>query len=370
MSYEIAILRGDGIGPEITDEAVKVLDEVRRIVPGLDLNLTDHEAGVGLYSRTGDALPDATFQSVGAADAILLGAMGLPEVRMPDGTEVQGRIIIRLRKGLDLYAGVRPIKLYPGIRPVVDRGEAVDLVIVRESTEGLFASFEGGTEITDQVVGDTMLISRSGTERVSRYAFELAGQRQGRPSDGRSLVTCVDKANIFRSLAFFRRVFTEVAEREFPQIGYGYALIDALSLAIVQRPADYDVLVMENMFGDILSDLAAALNGGLGMAPSGDIGDDHAMFQPSHGSAPDIAGKGVANPLATILSAKMMLEWLGARHDDEAARDGARRIDAAVAAVTAAGEVTRDIGGTSSTQSVGDAVVAALPRDAGNPDGR
>jgi len=359
-NYSIATLRGDGIGPEIVEEAIKVLDAVTATVPRLSLTITEHEAGVGLYARAGEAFPDATFEAAKAADAILLGAMGLPEVRMPDGTEVQGRIIIRLRKGLDLYAGVRPIKLYPGITPTVGGDAPVDLVIVRESTEGLFAAFGGGTEIDDQVVGDTMLVSRAGTERVSRYAFEVARTRAGRPLDGEHLVTCVDKANIFRSLAFFRKVFTEVAQREYASTRYEYALIDALSLAILQQPQAYDVLVTENMFGDILSDLAAALSGGLGMAPSGDIGDEHAMFQPSHGSAPSIAGKGIANPLATILSAAMMLDWLGNRHDDDAARRGAALIDSAVATVTGSGVGTPDNGGNSTTSEVGDAVAEAV----------
>jgi 3-isopropylmalate dehydrogenase len=173
-------------------------------------------------------------------------------------------------------------------------------------------------------------------------------------------VTCVDKANIFRSLAFFRKVFTEIAEREFPEITHNYALIDALSLAIIQNPSAYDVLVMENMFGDILSDLVAALNGGLGMAPSGDIGDNHAMFQPSHGSAPTIAGKGLANPLATILSGKMMLEWLGSRHADALATQGADLIDRAVSAVTGSGILTPDLGGKATTGEIGTAVADAL----------
>lgn len=360
MAYDIAVLRGDGIGPEIIDEAIKVLEAVSTTLPELKMTLTSYDAGAGHYTKTGEALPTATFDAAKRADAILLGAMGLPEVRMPDGTEVQGRIIIRLRKGLELYAGVRPIKLYPGVTPTVPSKGPVDFVIVRESTEGLFASFDGGTEINDQVVGDTMLISRAGTERVSRFAFRIAEERAGKRADGKATVTCVDKANIFRSLAFFRKVFTEIAERDYPGIAYNYALIDALSLAIIQNPGAYDVLVMENMFGDILSDLVAALNGGLGMAPSGDIGDDHGMFQPSHGSAPTIAGKGLANPIATILSAKMMLEWLGTRHHDAAATQAGDLIDRAVADVTASGLLTPDLGGTATTSQIGTAVAEAV----------
>lgn len=364
MAYTIVTLGGDGIGPEVLAEAVKVLRAVDEVLPGLSLDLQPHEASVALYGRTGEALPAKTFEAAKAADAVLLGAMGLPDVLMPDGTEVQGRVIIRLRKGLDLYAGVRPIKRYPGVPVIVDRGVPVDFVIVRENTEGLFASFDGGTEIADQVVGDTMLVSRRGTERIARYAFDLARHRSGRPRDGQRLVSCVDKANIFRSLAFFRRVFTEVAKNEFPDTAFNYALIDSLSLAVLQDPGSWDVLVMENMFGDILSDLATALCGGLGMAPSGDIGDRHGLFQPSHGSAPTIAGLGVANPLATILSAEMMLRWLGNRNGDAAALEGAELIDAAVGAVTASGLLTADLGGTASTSRMGDAVAKAVHRRA------
>lgn len=360
MSYQIATLPGDGIGPEIIEEAVKTLDALNGTLPELDLQMKYLEAGVGLYQRTGVALPESTLREAKEMDAILLGAMGLPDVRMPDGTEVQPRIIIRLRKGLDLYAGVRPIKLYPNVVPTVNNGEPVDFVIVRENTEGLFASFEGGSEINDQVVGDTMLLSRKGTERVSRYAFSLASRRGGRPLDGEHRVTCVDKANIFRSMAFFRKVFTEVADREFSGIKYNYALVDALSLAMIQNPGAYDVLVMENMFGDILSDTASVLVGGLGMGPSGDIGDRYGLFQPSHGSAPTIAGKGVANPLATILSAKMMLEWLGHKNNDDCALRGADIIDQAVARVTEAHAVTPDLGGKATTSEVGDAVAGAV----------
>ena len=362
MAYSIVTLGGDGIGPEIVNEAVKVLDAVTASVPGLSLDLQAHDASVALYSRTGEAIPARTFEAARNADAVLLGAMGLPEVRMPDGTEVQGRVIIRLRKELDLYAGVRPIKRYPGVPVILDRGCPVDFVIVRENTEGLFASFDGGMEISDQVVGDTMLISRRGTERIARYAFNLARNRSGRPLDGKRLVSCVDKANIFRSLAFFRRVFTELAQREFSDTAFNYALIDSLSLALLQNPGHMDVLVMENMFGDILSDLATALCGGLGMAPSGDVGDEHAMFQPSHGSAPTIAGQGIANPIATILSAQMMLDWLGRRHGDEAALKGAALIDGAVGIVAMSGPLTMDVGGTASTSEVGDAVATAVRR--------
>src|SRR5690606_17448274 len=228
-----------------------------------------------------------------------------------------------------LYAGVRPIRAIPGLAsPLADpRGREIDLVIIRESTEGLFASRGKGTLEDDARASDTMVITRDVSERLFDFSFELARARrdQGRP--GR--VTCVDKSNVFRSFAFFRKIFDERAKR-FPEIAADHVYIDACALFLVRRPWDFDVLVTENMFGDILSDLGAGLIGGMGFAPSTDVGDRHAVFQPSHGSAPDIAGQGRANPTAMILSAAMMLEWLGRRHGMPRAEEAATLIQQAV----------------------------------------
>jgi 3-isopropylmalate dehydrogenase len=356
------VLRGDGIGPEIVDQAIKVLDAAAKAVPGVDFKLDYLDAGADYYVRTSEVAPASTWDAMRRADAILMGSMGHPDIRMPDGTEVQGHFIVNARKTFDLYAGVRPIKTYPGSRGL-KAGAEVDLVLVRESTEGLFASFGGGAQIGDDVFADTMIVTRKGTERISRYALNLAGTRQGRPVDGKHLVTCVDKANIFRSLAFFRRVFDETATA-YPDVATEHALVDSFSMNMVLHPENYDVLVTENMFGDILSDLAAALVGGLGLAPSGDIGDDHAMFQPAHGSAPDIAGQDVANPVATIVSARMMLDWLAQRHDDAALRTAADVVERAVVATMASGQLTADLGGTLSCSRFGDAVAAEVARTA------
>ena len=291
----------------------------------------------------------------------MLAAIGLPEVRKPDGTEVQPDMMMGLRQAMDLYAAVRPCKLYPGVpSPLSATDSGVDVVILRENLEGLFASYGGGCILNDSVATDTIVITREGTQRIADYAFQLAGRRNGRPSDGKKMVTCVDKANVFRSFAFFRKVFQEVAA------GYSYiesnaAYVDAMSMYLVQRPQDFDVLVMENEFGDILSDLGAGIIGGLGMAPSAEVGEDRALFQPSHGSAPDIAGQNKANPIATILSARMMFEWLGVKFQDDAATEVANCIEAAVVDVLANSDIkTADIGGSSSCADVGDAVVAAI----------
>jgi 3-isopropylmalate dehydrogenase len=360
-AYRIAALPGDGIGPEIMDVTLRVLERVTDIVPELMLNVTAYEAGAGLYRQRGETLPADVLEACLAADAVLLAAIGLPDVRKPDGTEVQPDMMMGLRRALNVYAAVRPAKLYPGVRgPLNTAAAGIDLVIIRENLEGLFASFGGGCLLHDQVATDTIIITREGTRRVVDFAFRLARRRSGRPLDGQKLVTCVDKANIFRSFAFFRKVFFEVAA-EYPDITAEAAYVDAMSLYLVQNPSAYDVLVMENQFGDILSDLGAGIVGGLGLGPSGEIGDDHALFQPSHGTAPQLAGKNVANPLAMILSAAMMLDWLAERHRDDAAGRAAVLIEQAVARVLAAGKtVTADLGGRATTTDVAAAVIAEL----------
>jgi 3-isopropylmalate dehydrogenase len=270
-------------------------------------------------------------------------------------------MMVGLRRALNLYAAVRPVKLYPGVTsPLRSADAGIDLVILRENLEGLFASFGGGCLVNDQVATDTLVVTREGVRRVADFAFRLARRRRGRPLDGRKVVTCVDKANVFRSFAFFRKVFFEVAAA-YPDITAEATYVDAMSLYLVQNPSAFDVLVMENQFGDILSDLGAGIVGGLGLAPSAEIGDEHALFQPSHGTAPQLAGRNVANPLAMILSAAMMLDWLGEGHDDRAATQAAQRIEAAVAKVLTQGKVrTPDLGGGSTTREVAEAVIQDL----------
>ena len=345
-NFHIAVLPGDGIGIDVTDEAVRVL---RAVEAGFSLRLTTHASGAICYRQTGSDLPDDTLEACRKADAVLLGAMGHPDIRKPDGTELTPQVTLRVL--LDLYAGVRPCKLYAGAKtPLAGiRPGDIDFVILREQSEGLFASQQGGIVLHDQLATDTLVMTRSGIERICEFAFRLAASR-------RKKVTGVDKANIFKSFAFFRKVFAEVAARH-PDIARENTYIDAQALFLVQRPARFDVIVTENMFGDILSDLAAGLIGGMGMAPSGDIGDRHAVFQPAHGTAPDIAGKGIANPIAAILSAGMMLDWLGRRHENDALVRSAQRIERAVAAVLAEGKTLPvDQGGSSTTQAVGEAI--------------
>jgi 3-isopropylmalate dehydrogenase len=345
-SYRIALLPGDGIGPDVVAEAVKVLHAIGPSLPA-KLEYEQLSVGAGEYLQSGDPLPPATFDRLSGFDAILLGAMGLPSVRWPDGTEMTPQI--DLREKLDLFCGLRPIRLYhESHSPLKGRktGE-IDFLIIRENTEGLFFSRLNKPQRDATEVRDVMRISRDRSERLFVSAFEQARNR-------RKHVTLVDKANVLPSMAFFRRIFDEVAER-YPDVTNDRAYVDAASLYLVQRPQTFDVIVTENMFGDILSDLAAGLVGGMGMAPSADIGPNHGVFQPSHGTAPDIAGKGIANPVATILSAAMMLEWLGFSQ-------AARRIDSAVSNVMAAGHRTCDLSGNVRTEQMGDLVVSALQK--------
>ncbi|MEM9970883.1 MAG: isocitrate/isopropylmalate family dehydrogenase [Pseudomonadota bacterium] len=355
--YEIAVLPGDGIGPEITDPTLKILKEIGRGASSYSLKFTHVEAGARAYAETGESLSVAAMNTVRGADAILLAAMGLPDVRYSDGTEISPQI--EIRKALNLFAGVRPVTVRQGQRTplTLPAGREIDFVLIRESTEGLFFS-QGNGEVTKDAARETMLITRDVSEKLFRFAFELAQSRK-RAGRGPGRVTCVDKANVFRAFAFFRSIFDEQA-RAFPGITAGHAYVDATALWMVQKPWDFDVLVTENMFGDILSDLGAGLMGGLGLAPSADIGLEHAVFQPCHGSAPDIAGQGMANPFAMILSAAMMLDWLGIKHGDDAMIADGTRLREAVDAAVASGQVTRDLGGTLSTETAAEAVMDML----------
>src|SRR5262245_8260181 len=362
MSNElhIAVLPGDGIGIDVTAEAVKVLKAVQRFLPGVTLTFTTHESGAICYQRTGADLPADTLDACRQADAVLLGAMGHPDIRKPDGTELMPQVNLRIL--LDLYAGVRPCKLYPGVKTPLRNATpgSIDLVILREQTEGLFASCQRRIVLHDQIATDTLVMSRPGIRRICEFAFRLAQDRPRQNRNAVRKVTCVDKANAFKSYAFFRRIFDEVAQG-FPAIQKQHAYIDAQALWLVQRPEQFDVLVTENMFGDILSDLAAGLIGGMGMAPSADIGDRHAVFQPAHGTAPDIAGQGIANPVAAILSAAMMLDWLGRCHQHPGLIEAGERIERAVTRVLGEGETLPvDQGGTAATAAVGDAIAAAI----------
>ncbi|SNT76219.1 isocitrate/isopropylmalate dehydrogenase family protein [Paracoccus seriniphilus] len=356
--YEIAVVHGDGIGPEVCGAAIEVLNAA--LDPGV-LRFAEYPAGAGHFLATGESLPEATVQACGAADAILHGAAGLPGAVHPDGTEAGVDFSLKLRFGLDLYANIRPIRLYEGVESAL-AGIApggIDYVILRENSEGLYAARGAGSLLRGDVAVDTLVQTREGIERIVRKAFELARLSDGAPEDGVRRVTCCDKANVLRSYAFFRAVFDRIAT-EFPDIEAEHAIVDAMSMYLVQRPGHYNVIVTENMFGDILSDLAAATIGGLGMAPSAEVGESNGLFQPSHGSAPDIAGQGIANPYGMVLSAASMLDWLGHRHDDARLLDAAARIRRATEEALASGCLTTDLKGSATTRAVTDILCRAL----------
>lgn len=361
-SFNIARFDGDGIGPEIMAEAVKALNAVSTKVGGFQCEFSTLPAGARHYQDTGVIFPDASREAAHAADAIFLSSMGLPNVTKPDGTEVQGDIIVMTRRELDLYRGVRPAKLRPNVpSPLKDTGKGIDLLVLREQSEGLFAAYQSSHMVLDQVYSDSMIVTRRGTERIAGAAFEYAAARDGAPADQKARVTCVDKANNFQAMAFFRKVFDEVASSPGNSaIEAEHTYVDAIMIHLLQRPDTFDVLVLENMYGDIVSDLTATLTGGMGFAASADIGDDHAMFQCAGGSAPDIAGQDKANPVAQILSGAMMLDWLGKRHAVPDACRAAELLDQAVDSVLADGHLTSDAGGVTRSSEFGDLVASAV----------
>jgi 3-isopropylmalate dehydrogenase len=356
-SFHIAVIGGDGIGPEVMAPALEMLRKIEGDTQGLRFRFTEAPAGAGHYKEHGVSMPESTIKLCEEADAILLGACGLPHIRYPDGTEIAPQV--ELRFIFDLYAGVRPARLIPGVpSPIVGAAEkGIDLVVVRESTEGLFASMGKGI-VTHEDARETLVITRRTSERLFDFSLKLAAKRKAK--GGKGVCTCVDKANVFKAFAFFRAIFDERAKLQ-PDVTAKHIYIDAVSAALVQRPWDFDVLPTENMFGDILSDLTAGLVGGLGMAPSADIGDTRAVFQPCHGTAPDIMGQGKANPTAMLLSVGMMLEWLGEKHDHAAATEAGERIERAIDKAFASGGLRpHELGGSDGTAAVGRAVLAAL----------
>ena len=355
-AYKIVVLPGDGVGPEIIAEGLKVIRAAMKAV-SLEAQFTELEIGAARYRKTGTAFGQEDIEKVRKADAVYFGAVGLPDVRLPDGREVQSGYIYR--QDLDLYANIRPVKLYKGVESPLKKAQekGIDYVIFRENTEGLYTFGKGGFRIGKEAAVNPLIISRKGTERIVRAAFQMARRRKGAPDDGVKRVTCVDKSNVVEAYAFFEEVFHDIA-KEFPDIQSEHYYTDAMTVLMVQKPWHFDVVVTENMFGDILSDLGAGTIGSLGLAPSAEVGDKHGLFQSIHGSAPDIAGKGIVNPIAAILSGAMMFDWLGMKHNDPKATEVARRIEKAVEAVLAKGAVkTPDLGGKNTTRQLTEAII-------------
>ena len=336
MSTTITLIPGDGIGPNITEATIRVLD-----AGGADLEYDRQIAGMAGVEKAGDPLPADTLESARRTGVILKGPLTTPV-----GSGFRS-INVALRKEFDLYANVRPaVTLMPG-----GRYEDIDLVLIRENTEGLYVGVEHyiGLEGDPKAAAESvMIITRFGAERIVRYAFDYAA------ANGRKKVTFAHKANILKyTQGLFLEVGHQVAE-EYPDIEFEDMIVDACAMHLVMNPYRFDVLVMENMFGDILSDLMAGLVGGLGMAPGANIGTEVSMFEPVHGSAPDIAGQGIANPTAQILAAVMMLEHIG---QSEA---GARIRQAVIDCLHTCDVLTRDLGGSATTKEFADAVISHL----------
>jgi len=329
-SMKIALIKGDGIGIDVAEAAKEVIDRTLEVKQVAKFDYCEIEAGAKYYQKTGLDIEPEGEEMAEQCDAILLGAIGLPSVRTSEGTEVMPHL--RLREQMDLYAAVRPVRSYSkSFQRLSDpRAAKIDLIILRENTEGLFytAATSGRTQVAnDYEVRETMRITRSNTEKLHRFAFRLATKRQQQGKN--ALLTCVDKANVFKSMAFFRKIFDEIAV-EFQNVETSYNHVDAQALDLIRHPWEFGVLVMENIFGDILSDLGGGLVGGMGMAPCAEIGDQNGLVQPAHGTAPDIMGKDLANPLAGILAGSMMLDYLSEKFDHQVLADCSGMIDQAI----------------------------------------
>lgn len=359
--YRIVLLPGDGIGVEVTAQAVQVLEAVGGLT-GLRFDFDEIPAGAAYYREHGRDWPEGSEERCASADAILLGAIGLPaqegghgSLLRSDGKMAGWSAIVGNRIKLDLYANVRPVKLYPGVRHYVSGShkqvwdpENVDMVFIRENTEDLYAGSGGilAPGGVAQVATDTRIVTRASSERVIRLAFETAMARQGAPGDKTRRVTAVVKDNILYGCRLFVKVLEEVGA-EYPQVEVETILVDAFTQWLVRRPEHYDVVVAPNMFGDIITELGSALQGGMGVSVGCNVGARHGMFEPIHGSAPKHAGKNRVNPLASILSAGQALLWLGTRRSDPELLRAAGAVEAAVCDVLAAGEpLTYDMVGT------------------------
>ena len=321
---KLAVIPGDGIGREVIPAALVVLDAF-----GMDIEKVPLDIGYGKWEKTGSALTDEDMAIIKECDCVLFGAITTP----PDPNYKS--VLMRLRKELDLYANIRPF--VPLEKVTLPCGKKFDFVIVRENTEGMYSGVE---ELHENAAYTTRIITRKGSERIAESACRIANERKKR-------LTIVHKANVLKSDSFFRDVCISVIKRR--GISYNEMLVDAMAYDLILNPQKYDVIVTENLFGDILSDVAAAIAGGLGLCPSANIGDRYALFEPIHGSAPDIAGKGIANPIAAILSVRMMLEWMGRTKE-------AIAISRAVDEVLKEGIKTPDLGGSCSTADVAKAI--------------
>ena len=378
-TYDVVLLPGDGIGREVARDARRVLETVARRID-VEFAIDEIPCGGQHYLEHGVDWPAGSEERCARADVILLGAVGWPSpdgkgpVTMPGGKMAGHSPVIGNRSRLDLYANIRPVRLYEGVshrisgvhRPVWRAGD-VDMVFIRENTEGLYAGMggrlsPGGTSL---LATDTRVVTRQASERVIRLAFEMAMKRKGAPKDGKRRVTAIVKNNVLQGCMLFAEVFDEIG-KQYPEVEKDLAIVDAFTQWLMSQPEYYDVLVTTNMFGDIVTDLASFLQGGMGMAVGCNVGDKHAMFEPIHGSAPKYAGLDKANPMAMILATGEALKWLGDRKDDASLVRAGALVEQAVRAVIKAGApLTYDLVGNERAAKMSEvttAVVAELDR--------
>jgi isocitrate dehydrogenase (NAD+) len=339
-THQIVLIPGDGIGPEVAEATTRVLEAA-----GAPLAWVEHHAGVAALERHGEVLPEATLDAVRDRGIALKGPCTTPVGKGFTSVNVQ------LRKRLDLYAAVRPVRSLPGI---ATRYEGVDLVVIRENTEGLYSGIEN--EVTKGVVTSLKVATETASTRIARWAFQYARDR------GRRKVTVMHKANIMKLTdGMFIRCARQIHDDEgFGDVEYQEVIIDAGCMKLVQDPTQFDVLLLENLYGDVLSDLCAGFVGGLGVIPGANIGNDYAVFEAVHGSAPDIAGKGLANPLALVMSAVMMLNHIADTRGDESCRISAGRIRDAYNRALSEGHKTRDLGGSLGTEDFASALIERI----------
>ena len=379
-AYRLTVLPGDGTGREVIAEALRVIAVFEENSPS-SFDITEIPCGGQYYLETGEEWPAGSFEHCrDNSDAILLGAIGWPDARLPNGDMAGGQTILGLRSGLKLFANVRPVKLYRGVPHKVHGihqqiwdPDLVDMVMIRENTEGLYHSLLRRMEqkakgekddpividefpaLDGEVAWDPRPISRKGSERVIKFAFDIARHRQ-RKMGVPQTVTCVDKSNVTRGCRLFRSIFDEISEKN-SDIDTNKAYIDAFTMWLMRDPEDLDVIVLPNMFGDIATDLASVLQGGMGMAASANLGPKHMLFEPVHGSAPKYAGLNVVNPIATLQSVQMMFEALAYRNEDEDLDMCADILQTAIQQhFEEGGCVTYDLGGSASTSEVGQAI--------------
>ncbi len=338
-THKVVLIPGDGIGPEVT-RAVRLILEAA----GAPLEWEERQAGIVALESCGKVLPEETVEAIQRHQVALKGPCSTP---IGEGF---GSVNVQLRQRLKLYAAVRPVCSLEG---VPTRYEGIDLIIIRENTEGLYSGVEN--QVTDDVVMSMTVATETACRRIAQWAFRFATQRQRRK------ITVFHKANIMKLTdGLFLRCAREVHEREYPNIDYQEMIVDAGCMELVLDPTQFDLLLLENLYGDVVSDLCAGLVGGLGVVPGANIGDTRAVFEAVHGSAPDIAGKGVANPLALLMSAVMMLEYLAESRKDESCRKVASRIQTGYRRALADGQKTRDLGGDLTTEAFAGALIARL----------